>query len=173
MACVGCMVLTRLDCGDIWRRKAKHGTITTRHSIRTRACQTCARLLKCKEEIALFHVCLDVLDVLDDRRVLWARCSGYEQIIELKYGCFHIICRCRPEFCYCCRAKWKACRCRSVACLLWHPSGRIRLPHLSALGEPQCVPWDFRLDTTEKVRVSHPGIANITSTAVSGQGSAH
>ncbi|OAX38150.1 hypothetical protein K503DRAFT_183938 [Rhizopogon vinicolor AM-OR11-026] len=41
----------------------------------------------------------------------WSRCPGCAQMIELDTGCFHMTCRCRTEFCYLCRARWKSCRC--------------------------------------------------------------
>ncbi|KAL4073405.1 hypothetical protein J3A83DRAFT_4357494 [Scleroderma citrinum] len=41
----------------------------------------------------------------------WARCPGCAQLIELNMGCFHMTCRCRTEFCYLCRARWKTCAC--------------------------------------------------------------
>ncbi|KAI6138444.1 hypothetical protein EDD17DRAFT_394987 [Pisolithus thermaeus] len=42
----------------------------------------------------------------------WARCPGCSQVVELSMGCYHMTCRCRTEFCYLCRAKWKMCGCR-------------------------------------------------------------
>lgn len=45
------------------------------------------------------------------RRAGWARCPGCEQMIELNHGCFHMTCRCRTEFCYVCKARWKTCAC--------------------------------------------------------------
>ncbi|TFK86413.1 hypothetical protein K466DRAFT_550427 [Polyporus arcularius HHB13444] len=41
----------------------------------------------------------------------WARCPGCETMIELNMGCYHMTCRCRTEFCYLCRARWKTCPC--------------------------------------------------------------
>ncbi|KAI6107757.1 hypothetical protein EDD16DRAFT_1694885 [Pisolithus croceorrhizus] len=41
----------------------------------------------------------------------WSRCPGCSQLIELGMGCYHMTCRCRTEFCYLCRARWKTCRC--------------------------------------------------------------
>ncbi|KAI6150011.1 hypothetical protein EDD17DRAFT_1197334 [Pisolithus thermaeus] len=41
----------------------------------------------------------------------WSRCPGCSQLIELDMGCYHMTCRCRTEFCYLCRARWKTCRC--------------------------------------------------------------
>ncbi|KAI6135278.1 hypothetical protein EV401DRAFT_519889 [Pisolithus croceorrhizus] len=41
----------------------------------------------------------------------WARCPGCSQLIELDMGCFHMTCRCRTEFCYLCKERWKTCSC--------------------------------------------------------------
>ncbi|OAX31305.1 hypothetical protein K503DRAFT_870681 [Rhizopogon vinicolor AM-OR11-026] len=41
----------------------------------------------------------------------WSRCPGCAQMIELNMGCYHMTCRCRTEFCYLCRARWKSCGC--------------------------------------------------------------
>ena len=41
----------------------------------------------------------------------WARCPGCETMIELNLGCYHMTCRCRTEFCYVCKARWKTCSC--------------------------------------------------------------
>lgn len=32
-------------------------------------------------------------------------------MVELNKGCYHMTCRCKTEFCYLCRARWKTCRC--------------------------------------------------------------
>ncbi|KAL0952936.1 hypothetical protein HGRIS_007149 [Hohenbuehelia grisea] len=44
----------------------------------------------------------------------WQTCPGCHEIVELGYGCYHMTCRCRTEFCYLCAARWKTCQ-----CLLW------------------------------------------------------
>jgi hypothetical protein len=41
----------------------------------------------------------------------WQRCPECHRVIELTYGCFHITCVCRAQFCYKCSATWKACKC--------------------------------------------------------------
>jgi hypothetical protein len=41
----------------------------------------------------------------------WSRCPGCSQMIELAFGCLHIICRCKTQFCYLCRKRWKTCSC--------------------------------------------------------------
>lgn len=62
------------------------------------------------------HKCADSVDL--DQHILylsqnngWARCPGCGEMIELNGGCFHIICRCKTEFCYLCAAPWKTCSC--------------------------------------------------------------
>ena len=61
------------------------------------------------------HVCrpdADATEVLELSRASgWSRCPGCSQMIELNVGCFHMTCRCRTEFCYLCRARWKTCPC--------------------------------------------------------------
>lgn len=42
----------------------------------------------------------------------WSRCPGCAQVVELSTGCYHMTCRCKTEFCYLCRARWKTCKCR-------------------------------------------------------------
>jgi hypothetical protein len=41
----------------------------------------------------------------------WVRCPGCEEMVERSYGCFHMTCRCRTQFCYICSALWKTCKC--------------------------------------------------------------
>ncbi|KAI6040122.1 hypothetical protein EDC04DRAFT_1567750 [Pisolithus marmoratus] len=45
------------------------------------------------------------------RREGWVRCPGCSLLVELDMGCFHMTCRCRTEFCYLCKARWKTCNC--------------------------------------------------------------
>lgn len=44
----------------------------------------------------------------------WRRCHNCRTMVELKYGCRHITCRCGAEFCYTCGSVWGTCRCTSV-----------------------------------------------------------
>jgi len=37
----------------------------------------------------------------------WRRCGKCKSMVELVYGCNHITCRCRHEFCYVCGTSWK------------------------------------------------------------------
>ncbi|KDQ61531.1 hypothetical protein JAAARDRAFT_103431, partial [Jaapia argillacea MUCL 33604] len=41
----------------------------------------------------------------------WARCPGCTTMVELAFGCYHMICRCKTQFCYLCGKKWKRCKC--------------------------------------------------------------
>ncbi|EMD34832.1 hypothetical protein CERSUDRAFT_24434, partial [Gelatoporia subvermispora B] len=41
----------------------------------------------------------------------WARCPGCANMIELSLGCYHMTCRCKTEFCYLCKKRWKTCVC--------------------------------------------------------------
>ncbi|KAF6809185.1 IBR finger domain-containing protein [Colletotrichum sojae] len=41
----------------------------------------------------------------------WQRCYSCGRVVELEQGCFHMLCRCRAEFCYLCGRKWKSCTC--------------------------------------------------------------
>lgn len=72
---------------------------------------------KCREQYTgdWAHICrpdADAGQVLELGRASgWARCPGCSQMIELNIGCFHMTCRCRTEFCYLCRARWKTCAC--------------------------------------------------------------
>ena len=81
-----------------------------------RTCSGCRRSLPTKISWNnILHDCrVDDADsrVIDmGRAAQWAQCPSCDQMIELAYGCFHITCRCRTEFCYLCRALWKTCRC--------------------------------------------------------------
>lgn len=75
--------------------------------------RTCAR---CRGQYdGWMHMCQrdqgaeHVLDL--GRTEGWARCPGCSQLIELDMGCYHMTCRCRTEFCYLCKERWKTCGC--------------------------------------------------------------
>jgi hypothetical protein len=70
----------------------------------------------CKAKaIGYMHICktddgeAQFLEV--SQREGWSRCPGCNQMIELDIGCHHMTCRCKTEFCYLCRARWKTCSC--------------------------------------------------------------
>ncbi|KAF8462932.1 hypothetical protein BDZ91DRAFT_732697 [Kalaharituber pfeilii] len=41
----------------------------------------------------------------------WQRCYNCYELVELTSGCYHMVCRCKAEFCYRCGVKWKTCTC--------------------------------------------------------------
>ncbi|KAF2666261.1 hypothetical protein BT63DRAFT_54129 [Microthyrium microscopicum] len=41
----------------------------------------------------------------------WKTCYQCNRIVELNFGCYHMTCPCKAEFCYLCGAKWKTCDC--------------------------------------------------------------
>ncbi|PYH29936.1 BRcat and Rcat domain-containing protein [Aspergillus neoniger CBS 115656] len=41
----------------------------------------------------------------------WQRCFSCWRVVELSYGCNHMICHCGAEFCYNCGLEWKKCEC--------------------------------------------------------------
>ncbi|KAL8376012.1 hypothetical protein RB595_007224 [Gaeumannomyces hyphopodioides] len=41
----------------------------------------------------------------------WRQCRTCKAMVELAYGCFHMTCVCRAQFCYLCGETWKTCRC--------------------------------------------------------------
>lgn len=78
--------------------------------------QTCSRCrssvphnVKIEHKCAHEHAQGEVLALA--RTAGWARCPGCEQLIELHSGCFHMTCKCKTQFCYLCRARWRSCEC--------------------------------------------------------------
>ncbi|KAF2866427.1 hypothetical protein BDV95DRAFT_631857 [Massariosphaeria phaeospora] len=41
----------------------------------------------------------------------WQTCYACHSVVELRYGCFHMTCRCKAQFCYVCGVQWKNCQC--------------------------------------------------------------
>ena len=41
----------------------------------------------------------------------WKRCPVCGQIVELVYGCNHMTCRCKHQFCFVCTRTWRTCSC--------------------------------------------------------------
>jgi hypothetical protein len=107
---------SRLKCSRFLGARSKNTTLACSvPGCQTRTCGWC------KVDVTLptggRHKCADNGDV--DQQVLclsqnrgWTRCPGCSQMIELTGGCYHIICRCKTQFCYLCTARWKTCACR-------------------------------------------------------------
>ncbi|KLU84735.1 IBR finger domain-containing protein [Magnaporthiopsis poae ATCC 64411] len=41
----------------------------------------------------------------------WRQCNNCKKMVELTYGCLHMVCRCGAEFCYRCGLEWRTCSC--------------------------------------------------------------
>ncbi|KAI0361831.1 hypothetical protein OH77DRAFT_466696 [Trametes cingulata] len=87
------------------------------HSARALMCTTCGRYTcgHCKGAAHSRNVrCTST----EDAEVLalaeqegWKQCPRCGHLVELAFGCYHMTCRCRHEFCYLCTAPWKTCNC--------------------------------------------------------------
>lgn len=118
--------------------------------------QTCGL---CKQEAHPSKLCPS-----DDASVLalaekagWKRCPGCRALVELVYGCYHMTCRCRKQFCYVCAATWKNCTCPQwdenrllVAAQRQVQRERPAGPPLA----PQQVRWRVA-EVAERLRVDH------------------
>ncbi|KAJ8690816.1 hypothetical protein PTI98_012215 [Pleurotus ostreatus] len=81
------------------------------------ACESCGEMvcLACKslghgDEDCVEQAALTELKELA-REKGWQTCPGCHAVVELNYGCYHMTCRCRAEFCYICAVPWKQCQC--------------------------------------------------------------
>ncbi|RPA83090.1 hypothetical protein BJ508DRAFT_413750 [Ascobolus immersus RN42] len=77
---------------------------------KTRTCSLCKRAAHeegedCPEDKDL-TLCLEEAD-----RHGWQRCPNCKTLVELSYGCRHMTCRCKSEWCYKCKSVWKTCEC--------------------------------------------------------------
>ncbi|TFK47505.1 hypothetical protein OE88DRAFT_764952 [Heliocybe sulcata] len=78
--------------------------------------------LGCKQLVqkSLQHVCKLLQEEADDvfmtlvNRQGWAYCPGCRVPVERTAGCDHMTCRCKTEFCYKCKEKWRKCECGIV-----------------------------------------------------------
>ncbi|PNS15666.1 hypothetical protein CAC42_4118 [Sphaceloma murrayae] len=50
-----------------------------------------------------------LLAMAQDRK--WQKCYQCKRFVELQFGCNHITCLCKAEFCYNCGLSWKTCVC--------------------------------------------------------------
>ncbi|KAL6306048.1 hypothetical protein BKA93DRAFT_730067 [Sparassis latifolia] len=122
----------------------------------------------CKKKATFGHRCDG--DDGNDQRVLalaraqgWSRCPGCEQIIELNHGCFHMTCRCRTQFCYLCRARWKTCACpqwderRLLAAAEARADAQLRRG--AAPAPARAVAQDFRANPVARARPAQAALA--------------
>ncbi|XP_057970214.1 E3 ubiquitin-protein ligase RSL1 [Malania oleifera] len=61
------------------------------------------------EDITLYHLA---------QNNQWRRCQQCRRMIELTQGCYHMICRCRHEFCYSCGAEYRDGQ-QTCQCTFW------------------------------------------------------
>ncbi|EPS32066.1 hypothetical protein PDE_07025 [Penicillium oxalicum 114-2] len=52
-----------------------------------------------------------VIDLAEQNE--WRRCYHCQTVVELRYGCNEVLCRCGHTFCYKCGRKWKTCDCQN------------------------------------------------------------
>lgn len=78
---------------------------------RTQTCTLCKERshpnYRCKKSLTQSDIALQTLAQEQN----WQTCPGCRAIVSLNYGCYHITCRCKAEFCYVCAAPWKNCTC--------------------------------------------------------------
>ncbi|KAM3079643.1 hypothetical protein ACMFMG_006056 [Clarireedia jacksonii] len=76
--------------------------------------KTCTICKKAHEEECPNDTALQqILEVAKENG--WQRCYACRTLVELDYGCNHMICRCSAQFCYNCGERWKTCTCEQ-----WH-----------------------------------------------------
>ncbi|KZT20950.1 hypothetical protein NEOLEDRAFT_812829 [Neolentinus lepideus HHB14362 ss-1] len=80
-----------------------------------KTCITCKALVYHRDDRK--HACKALQDEADEimlalvSRQGWARCPGCGAPVERTQGCDHMTCRCKTQFCYKCKEKWKNCKC--------------------------------------------------------------
>ncbi|KZT74814.1 hypothetical protein DAEQUDRAFT_771559 [Daedalea quercina L-15889] len=123
--------------------------------------QTCGR---CKEQAhlvgadALFGALWVVVMFLAlAKQEGWARCPGCKHLVELAYGCYHMTCRCRKEFCYVCAETWKNCTCPQWDEGRLYVTARNQVERELAAGPPPAAPQYQRMvrEAAERLRVDH------------------
>lgn len=71
--------------------------------------------VSCKQKAHAGESCSDNVAILEVRALArtnkWQTCPDCSAIVELLQGCYHMICRCRAQFCYLCAVRWKQCEC--------------------------------------------------------------
>lgn len=83
---------------------------------RTQTCPCCSTTI-CSGCRGISHSSGDCHDtglsaVLEVARLQrWQRCFNCGAVVELIFGCDHITCRCRAQFCYKCGNPWSSCVC--------------------------------------------------------------
>jgi hypothetical protein len=80
-------------------------------------CPACARATcpRCKQAEHIGEDCVVNAATLAVRALGreqgWQICPHCDTMVELSFGCYHMICRCQAQFCYLCAVPWKNCEC--------------------------------------------------------------
>ncbi|KAF5368288.1 hypothetical protein D9757_010513 [Collybiopsis confluens] len=72
-------------------------------------CKLCKQRSHPSENCAENTALIELKSLAEQER--WQTCPRCKRIIELRFGCNHMTCVCRTEFCYLCAAPWKECDC--------------------------------------------------------------
>lgn len=76
---------------------------------KTKVCITCRNKSHSKSECPQDEHLRATIQLAEENG--WKQCYNCNALVERKWGCRHMRCRCRAEFCYACTAKWTECRC--------------------------------------------------------------
>jgi hypothetical protein len=97
-----CSEFISLD--NISSRKIECQTCGTTH------CPTCKQLYHGFTDCKSNDTDLEFMALMKANEV-WKSCPGCNHAIEHNKGCYHMMCKCKFEFCWVCLSKWKTCTC--------------------------------------------------------------
>ncbi|KAJ5489416.1 hypothetical protein N7539_004306 [Penicillium diatomitis] len=89
--------------------KNEHGTCSRCHK---KTHITCKALAHPGRECPVDEAQKSVINLAEKNN--WRRCYHCHAIVELRYGCNEVRCRCGHTFCYQCGSKWKTCECQNL-----------------------------------------------------------
>ncbi|KAF7712768.1 Uncharacterized protein PECH_007342 [Penicillium ucsense] len=89
--------------------KNEHGTCSRCHK---KTHITCKALAHPGRECPVDEAQKSVINLAEKKN--WRRCYHCHAIVELRYGCNEVRCRCGHTFCYQCGSKWKTCECQNL-----------------------------------------------------------
>ncbi|OIW24684.1 hypothetical protein CONLIGDRAFT_102739 [Coniochaeta ligniaria NRRL 30616] len=96
------------SCSAFIPRQSIHSDIATCPKCSEQTCALCKGATHA-EDCPLDVELLEVLRVAEENR--WKRCSSCRRVVERTFGCNHITCLCKAQFCYVCGQKWGTCTC--------------------------------------------------------------
>ncbi|KAK1979351.1 hypothetical protein LZ30DRAFT_180892 [Colletotrichum cereale] len=80
-----------------------------RHGCMSRTCVMCKGAEHGSQDCSQDTLTQDLLRLAGERG--WQRCYSCRRVLELEYGCLHMTCPCKAQFCYSCGQRWKTCNC--------------------------------------------------------------